>query len=195
MFKKLAIASCLSLGAMTFGSAQAVVVSCPTNVANAVNGDIGCQYSTLQPANEGEATVTAFVNSEAYFGNTDWLFGGSLSIGTGASGTWSLAGLNITNWDDVMLLFKGGTNPLVGYLFPDGTTSGTWTTPFLDGPPPFDLPGNSTQQNVSFIRVFYTPGPGGGETPGNGGKVPEPATLGLLGLGLVGLAMIRRRKS
>jgi hypothetical protein len=193
MFRKFALASCLAIGALSFGSAQAALITCPANVANAVTGDSACQWSTNQPANNGEATVTTFVNTEQYFGNNDWSFAGSLAIGAGASGSWSLAGFNTSTWDDVMLIFKSAdSSPLIGYLIADGTTSGTWTTPFLD--PPFDLPGNSTQQNVSFIRVFFTPGGPGGQ-PGPEPKVPEPATLVLLGVGMIGLFALRRRRS
>lgn len=41
-----------------------------------------------------------------------------------------------------------------------------------------------------------TPGSGGGETPGSGGgEVSEPLTLGLLSVGLIGLALVRRRRA
>ena len=189
MFKKLALASCLSLGALTFGSAQAALVTCPNNVADAVSGTDQCQWSDAQPANNGDSTVTTFVNTEAYFGNTDWLSGGSLTEAGGPNGTWDISALATSEWDDVMLVFKSANSVLIGYMVIDGTLTGTWTTPFLE--PPFDFPGNATQQDVSYIRVYFTEG--GGFLPGPEPKVPEPGTLGLLGIGLIGVFALRRR--
>lgn len=188
MFRKLAVASCLSLGAFTFGSAEAALINCPPIVAGDVTNTSACQWSTFQPANFGDATVTTFVNSEAYFGNDDWTFSNSLAVGGGASGSWNISSVIQPTWDDVMLIFKSADSPLLGYLVTDGSESGTWTSPFTD--PPFDLPGNSIVQDVSFIRVFFTID----GAPGPNGKVPEPATLGLLGLGLLGLVALRRRE-
>jgi hypothetical protein len=89
-----------------------------------------------------------------------------------------------------MLIFKSGSGTnLVGYLVGDGVTAGTWSSPFRN--PPFTALTAGQIRDVSHISLYFRQAIG--ETPGNGQKVSEPATLGLLGLGLLGLMALRRR--
>jgi hypothetical protein len=55
-------------------------------------------------------------------------------------------------------------------------TSGSWTAP---------------QSSLSHILFLDT---GGGGGPPGGGSVPEPATLGLIGLGMLAIGALRRRR-
>ena len=93
---------------------------------------------------------------------------------------------------DVMFVFKDGdgTN-LVAYLLKHPYGTGTYSSPFTKPPFPLEDKGASVLHDISHISVYYAEGDGSGDE--GGGKVPEPATLALFGLGLLGMSKLRRK--
>jgi hypothetical protein len=65
----------------------------------------------------------------------------------------------------------------VSYLLEEGQDWGTYLSPFMNG---------SIRKNISHISIYLR---------GGSNAVPEPTTLALIGIGLVGLAYMRRRRS
>ncbi len=191
MLRKLAVAACLSLGILAYGSASAAVLPCPANINTLVSGTSDCQY-TADVADD-LTTIPLTANQQAFFGFSDWQFASrifdSLSGTGGQAGSWDITSIFNAGWTDVMLIFKGGAdaandmNGLVGYLLDDGVLLGTWESPFRN--PPFTDLGTGQTQNTLHISVYFR--------ALDGTKVAEPATLLIFGFGLAALALVRRR--
>ena len=169
------------------------------DISGKVTPNVGC--TILMPLDGAENDDLALVNTDpGFFGITDWLFDGKFdNIGqsdeeeyssyfdfTGGvqSGTFTyLGGLGD---GDVMFVFKdGGSTNLVAYLIDLAAMSagaeGAYSSPFVI--PPFDFTG-SPPRDISHISVYYR--------MGFDFDIPEPGALGLLGLGLLGFALVRR---
>lgn len=179
IFKRCGLLAVAMAGLLAL-NAQAALEWCMPATASKVTNTSACQYSTTETQDFLSDPLT--VNSESFFGASDWVYFNKDDGIESSSGNWQIDASQWSVFDDIMLVFKGGQNPLVGYLANNGATAGTWNSPFTV--PEFNLPGQSQMQNVSHITYY------GRGTPA---EVPEPSLLVLLMLGLGSVALGRRR--
>jgi hypothetical protein len=196
------IVSASALG-MVMGVAMTSNASAAFITCSGTGYDISGKVSTasdctiLSPLDGKKNDSLTLVNNEVFFGISDWLFDGQWNTtddtsglfdftGGGSSGSFSyVGGASIA---DIMFIFKGGADTnLVGYLVTQA--GGTYATPFIKLP--FPLPGQTTVKEMGHLSVYYRNGEGG--TPPV--QIPEPGVLLLVGAGLMGLGLARRRKS
>lgn len=175
-------AAVLALSAFTYmQSAGAAPLLCEEVNKNHMFVDTS-QVSSCLGAGEG--------NINGNTGTDDFLTGEGAGLGltgieggtytqNGNTGTFSLAASLWDTWSEIAIGFKFGTgnqpDEWFVYLLNPLTSSGNWE--FINV---FDKGGG-----LSHVQLY------GGERNTN---VPEPGTLALLGIGLLGAAVSRRRK-
>lgn len=199
MKKYLLSAAALGAVAAFSAPANAALITCPaahiadgtSKVFNGSNSAVSaCQYDNAT----GTSTVANLtnINASAFYGFSDWTDNGQTQInladGAGGSGTWTINGVDFAAYDYLIVFKNGNGTHLTAFTFNEEFSSGGWSTPFTD--PPFDLPGASKSHDVSHYSIVKRYNP----TEEPPGEVPEPAMLGLFGLGLMGVGMARRRR-
>ena len=194
MKKKLAIFLCTI--ALVF-SVSGNVWATPCDYGGIFDCSISGSLSLSSDCRDGGDKNDAVLdfNDGNYFGFNDWEYLSKINLGgnleglvdidlavTPTSTTGTLTGtfyFNPNTWllyDNIAIVLKGGSQIISGvkwsaYLLNTGVYEGCWD--YDDG-----------SKDLSHLSVYGTPG-----TP-----VPEPATLLLLGSGLIGLAGIGRKK-
>jgi hypothetical protein len=177
-----ASAAAIALAAIAFATpASAVPLLCQNTAVNHMYVDTGYVSSCLG-AGEGNINGNAITD--------DFLTGegaglGLLGIGSGAftqsgaNGTFSFNANLWDTWSNIAVGFKFGTgnrpDEWFVFLLNPSVSSGTWQ--FVNV---FNRGGG-----LSHVRLYGTAG---------GTSVPEPGTLALLGLGLIGTVLVSRRK-
>lgn len=204
--KRLLTTTAIVAGALYFGAlmpADAALVTCPEpgfttepnakveNSLGSLTATIACQY--IVPPDQSNTNKIANINAAGFFGDSKWQDNGQTQTAGGAAGTWSINNPDFATYDYAIFFKDGNETNLIGFVFNEQFTSGSWVTPFTK--PPFDLSGGSTSHDVSDVTIARTlikDCPDCGINPVIT-PAPEPASLALLGVGILGIAALRRR--
>ena len=187
--RRLAACAVVFSGLAALSTANAGPVTCATTNVKAEGGNGICQEFSGNDQVSSPLTVNEVNGGNGAHGYDDWLYlqkentPGSLETNVNVgldvtgnaqlkSGTWSVNTDALDSYADFMIVLKGG-NAFVAWFF-DNTNvdDGTW-----------QITGNS---NLSHLTIYAR----GQSTT----LVPEPATLTLLGLGLLGVSLARKRR-
>lgn len=201
---------------LTRTAAAVVLLAVPMATVQANNSDptdlANCQVTDLTPTADACRgyidSANDFLNTPLFVNDFDgglfgggWTFdskveeSGGNTVKTGNdniditstlpanSGTWAISNILdlIANNEDAMLVFKAsnGFNAYLYEMFGPGIETGSWT--MYSGP-------DRRLTDISHITLYLR---------GDGQDIPLPATMGLLGIGLIGLGagLMRRRRA